>query len=470
MTRRLMLLAAVAVLVLPAGAFAADTFVVVPETLAPATALPSALAPNAPGEIAVDQSFTTRPLWVEQLPVDQLQPIWERAGAAYGVPWQALAAINKIETDFGNNMGPSSAGAVGWMQFMPDTWLRWGVDANGDGVADPWSAEDAIFAAARYLAASGAATDLPHALYSYNHADWYVNEVLALTSLYGGGTTPSATSGFAPAPVDVSALVDQVNATRDALASARAAERRLAPAVESAQATLTHTSLLSDQLAAEKRLTIVGVRYDRAHALTRRLEQQLADARSGLADARSSVAATTSVPFGGVPGIATSDLFGAPAAAYAAPEADGPAGGALRFAVGKLGTPYEWGAEGPFTYDCSGLVQAAYASAGISLPRVAQEQFDAGPRVPPSEPLQPGDLVFFGSDAAHIVHVGMVSSAGLMVDAPYTGTVVRFDTYLRAGYVGATRPAATAADQVIEFSASQPESPAAGEILFTKNP
>ena len=68
-----------------------------------------------------------------------------RAGAAYGIPWSVLAAINKIESNFGQNMGPSSAGAIGWMQFMPDTWARWGVDANGDGVADPWNAEDAIY-------------------------------------------------------------------------------------------------------------------------------------------------------------------------------------------------------------------------------------------------------------------------------------------------------------------------------------
>ena len=88
-----------------------------------------------------------------------------RPAAAYGIPWQVLAAINKIESNFGRNMGPSSAGAIGWMQFMPDTWLRWGTDANGDGVADPWNADDAIFSAARYLAAAGGATDLYRAVY-----------------------------------------------------------------------------------------------------------------------------------------------------------------------------------------------------------------------------------------------------------------------------------------------------------------
>jgi len=81
-------------------------------------------------------------------------------------------------------MGPSSAGDVGWMQFMPDTWLRWGVDADGDGTADPWNATDAVFSAARYLAAAGAGTDLRRAIFAYNHADWYVDDVLRLASSY----------------------------------------------------------------------------------------------------------------------------------------------------------------------------------------------------------------------------------------------------------------------------------------------
>ena len=103
------------------------------------------------------------------------------------MPWQVLAAINKIESNFGRNMGPSSAGAIGWMQFMPSTWERWGVDADGDGIANPWSAEDAIAAAARYLAASGGATDISRAVFSYNHAQWYVDEVLQLAQLFGSG-------------------------------------------------------------------------------------------------------------------------------------------------------------------------------------------------------------------------------------------------------------------------------------------
>ena len=114
--------------------------------------LPS-LTPNA--ALAVPAALSTPPAVPVQLSYPQLLALWQRAGAAYGIPWQVLASINKVESNFGRNMGPSSAGAIGWMQFMPSTWLRWGVDANGDGVADPWNPTDAIFSAARYLAAAG---------------------------------------------------------------------------------------------------------------------------------------------------------------------------------------------------------------------------------------------------------------------------------------------------------------------------
>jgi membrane-bound lytic murein transglycosylase B len=112
-----------------------------------------------------------------------LRGIWQAAGNAYGIPWEVLAAINKVETNFGRNLGPSSAGAVGWMQFMPSTWARWGVDANGDGVADPNNPTDAIFSAARYLAGCGGQFDIARAVYCYNHANWYVSEVLGLAAL-----------------------------------------------------------------------------------------------------------------------------------------------------------------------------------------------------------------------------------------------------------------------------------------------
>src|SRR5438128_10793115 len=86
-----------------------------------------------------------------------LLPIYQAAGTQYGIRWEVLAAINEIETDYGRNLNVSSAGALGWMQFMPSTWKMYGVDANRDGVKDPFNPVDAIFAAARYLKAAGAA-------------------------------------------------------------------------------------------------------------------------------------------------------------------------------------------------------------------------------------------------------------------------------------------------------------------------
>jgi len=100
---------------------------------------------------------------------------------------------------------------------------------------------------------------------------------------------------------------------------------------------------------------------------------------------------------------------------------------AVAFASGQLGTPYLWGGTGNGGWDCSGLVRAAYAAAGVALPRVAQTQFAAGPAVPGEAPALPGDLVFFGGSATDISHVGLVIGGGLMIDAPHTGTVVRIE-------------------------------------------
>jgi hypothetical protein len=115
-----------------------------------------------------------------------LLPIYQAAGIQYGIRWEVLAAINEIETDYGRNLNISSAGALGWMQFMPSTWDMYGVDANGDGQKDPFNPVDAIFAAARYLRAAGADKDLYRSIFAYNHADWYVESVLMRARVIGG--------------------------------------------------------------------------------------------------------------------------------------------------------------------------------------------------------------------------------------------------------------------------------------------
>jgi hypothetical protein len=115
-----------------------------------------------------------------------LLPIFESCGAQYEIPWQILAAINQVETAFGTNVRTSSAGAIGWMQFLPSTWDLYGVDANGDGRRDPYDPEDAICAAANLLRASGAADDMRGAIFAYNHAGWYVDMVIGLARHYAG--------------------------------------------------------------------------------------------------------------------------------------------------------------------------------------------------------------------------------------------------------------------------------------------
>jgi hypothetical protein len=115
-----------------------------------------------------------------------LLSIYQAAGIQYGVRWEILAAINEIETDYGRNLNVSSAGAVGWMQFMPSTWKMYGTDANKDKRKDPYNPVDAIFAAARYLKAAGYQDDVRRAIFAYNHADWYVDSVLLRARLIAG--------------------------------------------------------------------------------------------------------------------------------------------------------------------------------------------------------------------------------------------------------------------------------------------
>jgi hypothetical protein len=104
-----------------------------------------------------------------------------------GLSWTVLAAIGQVESGHGRNVGPSSAGALGPMQFLPSTWVSYGVDGDGDGKADIMSAYDAVPAASLYLCHNGAGRGgqaLYDAVFAYNHADWYVREVLDLAARY----------------------------------------------------------------------------------------------------------------------------------------------------------------------------------------------------------------------------------------------------------------------------------------------
>ncbi len=273
-----------------------------------------------------------------QIPPAMVALYQQAAATCPGLPWTILAAIGTVESDNGQSnlpgvlSGANAAGAMGIMQFEPATFAEYAtpVPPGGADPPSPYDPTDAVYAAARLLCANGAAggTDIPGAIFAYNHSTSYVQQVLTLAESYGG------------------------------------------------------------------------------------------------------IAATAV------------DLSGSIAGAMA-----------VEWALAQIGTPYVWGGETPGVgFDCSGLVQAAYAVAGIRLPRVAQDQYDSTLKVPAGSPLAPGDLVFFGGSTSSIDHVGLyvgvVDGQSVMVDAPHTGADVRAEgfpamvgsPYGGLVFVGATRP------------------------------
>ncbi|MGE5691952.1 MAG: peptidoglycan DD-metalloendopeptidase family protein [Pseudomonadota bacterium] len=253
--------------------------------LAAPLVVPSADTPNLPGSLRLPAAWTEHATAASELDDALLRQLWRNAGAAYGIPWNVLAAINKIESNLGRNMGPSSAGAVGWMQFMPDTWLRWGMDGSGDGIADPWDAEDAVYAAARYLAAAGGRSDLRRAVFAYNHAEWYVDDVLDLARTFGQGGD-ELVFAVDRASVDVEAARTRLARAGERLNAAVAVERRLARE-EARRLRLAGAShILSERLALERRATLVGVEHERARRRVEALRAQVGLAERALARAK----------------------------------------------------------------------------------------------------------------------------------------------------------------------------------------
>jgi hypothetical protein len=125
--------------------------------------------------------------------------LYEQAARRYGLDWAILAGIGKVECDHGRDPDPSctregavnSAGAGGPAQFLTSTWAKYGVDVDGKGPPDRWDPADAIYGMANYLHASGAPQNYRKAIYAYNHAWWYVNEVERWASLYRGPAQPT---------------------------------------------------------------------------------------------------------------------------------------------------------------------------------------------------------------------------------------------------------------------------------------
>ncbi|MEU9018662.1 bifunctional lytic transglycosylase/C40 family peptidase [Actinomadura sp. NPDC048394] len=296
----------------------------------------SAIMPGSTGEAACQPAASRSST---EIPPAYLA-LYRKAGVEYGIAWNVLAAVGKIESDHGRGpgsgirAGTNSAGAAGPMQFLAATWKAFGVDGDHDGHKNIYDPADAIPAAARYLKHNGAPRKVRTALFQYNHSGQYVDLVLRQARAY------AASEG------------------------------------DSADGDCTDTG------------------------------------------------AFATVP---------------PGKAVAA---------ALAFARAQLGRPYVWGAEGPHSFDCSGLVYAAYKAAGVSIPRVTGDQWRQGHHITQGRE-QPGDLVFFnsgpGTSTTNPGHVGLVIGGGKMIAAPHTGTVVQIQSYARPSLLGFTRPAAARA-------------------------
>ncbi|WKV72287.1 NlpC/P60 family protein [Streptomyces sp. PCS3-D2] len=210
----------------------------------------------------------------------------------------------------------------------------------------------------------------------------------------------------------------------------RAGDRNAA-GIAAVRRKLDEVSQLREQ--ASGRLSDLRSRQDELAAHKAEAEQKLAAARRLLARLTAEERAAYEAP---APGTAAAPS--GPATAAPPPPADGSrAARAVSFARSAIGKPYVWGATGPGSFDCSGLTQAAWRSAGVSLPRTTYTQINAGRRVSRDQ-LAPGDLVFFYSG---ITHVGLYVGNGQMIHAPRPGSTVRLAPIDSMPWAGASRPA-----------------------------
>jgi cell wall-associated NlpC family hydrolase len=439
--RRLLasVVAAAALAVTPQAA--ATTFTIVEGAIP----LPSAEVPN--GQLVMPAEISTPPLEVSVLSYGNLLALWQEAGEAYGIPWEVLASINQIESDFGRNMGPSYAGAVGWMQFLPSSWERWGVDGNGDGIADPWNATDAVYAAARYLAAAGAHEDLRRAIFAYNHSDEYVDAVLAGASRFATDPLAAGLSLAIPAGgPSIEELEARLAEARERVAQLDAETAALASEVEQAGWNLEAEKLDAGDP------TLSDDEFARALTDAAAAELDLISTESALAEAQGAL----QLAIGEV--VTLEQDIALAQADSATIRLDGllptppteAAGAVIQYALGKLGVPYHWGGNHGYSleqmatsepnlaygFDCSSLLAWSFArGAGLYVGDWTGTQWEygatapgatrgAGPAqfgAPPPGGFLPGDLIFFNNTD----HVALYLGNDLFVHAPHTGDVVR---------------------------------------------
>jgi cell wall-associated NlpC family hydrolase len=204
------------------------------------------------------------------------------------------------------------------------------------------------------------------------------------------------------------------------IAAAKAAAEKQAAAKAAAEKAAAEALAAAKKAAAEAAAAKAAAEQEAAQraADRRRQEAAKAAAQREAAQTTSSSTSTSTGSAGGQPGPPSSRAAVAVAAAYK-----------------QLGAPYDWAADGPGSFDCSGLTAYAWATAGVTLPHSSQAQYDVGTHVARSQ-LAPGDLVFFG---APIHHVGIYIGNGEMIDAPQTGDVVRVQSIGRSDYTGAVR-------------------------------
>jgi cell wall-associated NlpC family hydrolase len=219
-------------------------------------------------------------------------------------------------------------------------------------------------------------------------------------------------------------VLDTEKARQEVVEKARKMESLEGQAQAKAQELAGRRASANEQLQGQRAL-LSNVKGDIAELIEEQRRQEIARAQAATPQAAT---ARTAPGGGAIPEV--EEPTSPP------PAVKGGAGKAVSTAAAQLGKPYEWAADGPDSFDCSGLTMYAWSSAGVSLPHSSQAQYGSLPHVSKSE-LRPGDLLFYGSP---IHHVGIYEGGGVMINAPETGEFVRRNSINRADFAGAARP------------------------------